>query len=154
MWNSGQFRKKSKFSYGWRRRPGMTFNPIIALYSGQGFLLPNLVAIGHYWAIWSLVDPGWPLCDRWSQQCINLWNEVLPTKLCCHRAFLKQLNLWWGCFENLPSNLNVKSWGVYLSHFFLPWWIPSGESPFNHLLSLMLLNLERKVCFFVFVLSK
>ena len=27
----------------------------------QGFFLPNLIALGHSWAIWPLLDPGWPL---------------------------------------------------------------------------------------------
>ena len=34
--------------------------PSNALCSGQGFFLPNLLAIGHSWAIWPLVDPDWP----------------------------------------------------------------------------------------------
>ena len=35
----------------------MTFDCSNALCSGQGFFLPNLVAIGHFWAIWPLIDP-------------------------------------------------------------------------------------------------
>ena len=45
----------------------MTFHPMIALQFGQEFFLPNLVAIGYAWAIWPLVDPGWPLHDLWPQ---------------------------------------------------------------------------------------
>ena len=51
--------------------------PILALpltlamcHSGQGFLLPNLVAIGDFLSIWPLVDSGWPMHDLWPQQCI------------------------------------------------------------------------------------
>ena len=32
------------------------------------------VAIGHFWGMWPLVDPSWPLHDLWPQQCITLWS--------------------------------------------------------------------------------
>ena len=74
--------------------PCMTFDPTNAIHSGQGFFPPNLVAIGHSWTIWPLVDPGWPLHDLRPQQCITLWSGVLPTKFGNHRAFLRQIDLW------------------------------------------------------------
>ena len=119
------------------------------MYFGQRFFLQNLVAIGHFWAIWPLVDPRWPLLDRWPQQyitlwpgvlstksgghraflsnltsgwplhdfqpqqCITLWSGVLSTKFGCRMAFLRQIDLrmtfdlWWGCFENMLSNLGA-----------------------------------------------
>ena len=89
----------------------MTFDPSNALHFGQGFFLPNLVAIGHFLAIWPLVDPRWPLHDFWPQQCTTLWSEVLFTKFGSHRAFLRQIDpwmtfdLWWGRFESMPTNL-------------------------------------------------
>ena len=39
----------------------MTFDPSNALHFRHGFFLPNLLATGYSWAIWPLVDPGWPL---------------------------------------------------------------------------------------------
>ena len=36
--------------------PCMTFDPSNALHSGQGFFPPNVVAIGHCWANWPLLD--------------------------------------------------------------------------------------------------
>ena len=60
-----------------------------------GFLLSNLVAIGDFLAIWTLVDTGWPMYDLWSQQCIMLWSGVLPTKFSSHKAFLSNLTHGW-----------------------------------------------------------
>ena len=93
--------------------PYMTFDPSNAFYSGQGFFLPNLVAIGHLHepsnALWSgvpctkfgshreclcnltSVDPGWPLHDLWPQQCIILWSGIRSTRCVSHRAFLGNL---------------------------------------------------------------
>ena len=89
---------------GWPRlTPGWPLTP--ALHFSQGFFLPNLVAIGHSWAICPLVDPGCPLYDLWPQHCTSLWSGVLPTKFGSHWAFLKQLDLWSGHFENMLSNL-------------------------------------------------
>ena len=42
---------------GWPQLTCMTCNPINALHTGQGFLLSNLIATRHSWAIWPLVDP-------------------------------------------------------------------------------------------------
>ena len=75
--------------------PCMTFDPSNALHSGQGFFPPNVVAIGHCWANWPLLDPSWPLHDLWPQQCITLWSEILPTKFGGHRAFLSNLTPGW-----------------------------------------------------------
>ena len=62
---------------GWPQfNPCMTFEPINALPFGQGFFLPNLVAVGHSGAIWPLVDPGWPLHDIWPHHCTTLWSRV------------------------------------------------------------------------------
>ena len=91
--------------------PCMTFDATNALHPGQGFFLPNLVAIGHSWAIWPLVDPALPLRDPRPQQCITLLSRVFPTKFGSHRAFLRQIDLWmtfdlWsGRFEKLTTNL-------------------------------------------------
>ena len=65
------------------------------MYFGQRFFLQIFVAIGHFWAIWPLVDPRWPLLDRWPQQYITLWPEVLSTKSGGHRAFLSNLASGW-----------------------------------------------------------
>ena len=73
--------------------PCMTSDPSNALRSGQGFSPPNLVAVGHCWAIWPLLDPGWPLHDLWPQRCISLWSGVPPTKFGGHRALLSKLTL-------------------------------------------------------------
>ena len=59
----------------------MIFDPSIALHFGQGFILPNLVVIGHSWAIWSLVDLGCPLLNLWPQHRTSLRSRVLPTNL-------------------------------------------------------------------------
>ena len=75
--------------------PCMTFDPSNALRSGQGFFLPNLVAIGHCWASWPLLDPSRPLHDLQPQQCITLWSGVLPTKFGDHRALLSKLTPTW-----------------------------------------------------------
>ena len=73
--------------------PCMTFDPSNALHSSQGFFPPNLVAVGHCWANWPLLDPRWPLHDPWPQQCISLCSGVLPTKFGDHRALLSKLTL-------------------------------------------------------------
>ena len=77
--------------------PCMTFDPINALHFGQGFLLANLVAIGHSWAIWPLLDSSWPLHDLWPQECITLQSGILPTKF----------TIWLldGHFQKLTTNL-------------------------------------------------
>ena len=93
----------------------MTFDPSNALHFSQGFFLPNLVVIRHFWAIWPLVDPDWSLHDFWPQQCSTLLSGVLPIKFGGQRAFLKQLDLWmtfdfwWGRFENIPTYLGGPS---------------------------------------------
>ena len=74
--------------------PHMAFDPSIALYFGQGFFLPNLVAIEHSWAIW----PQLTLYDLWPQHCSLLQSGVLPTKFAGQRA-------WSGRFENMRSNI-------------------------------------------------
>ena len=66
----------------------MPFDPSCALHFGQGFFLPNLVAIGHFSAIWpcfsshraflSNLTPATPM--TWHQQYITLWSGVLSTK--------------------------------------------------------------------------
>ena len=75
----------------------MTFKPSNVLHSGQGFLLPNLIAIGDFPAIWSLADSssGWPLHDLGPQQCTMLWWGVILTKFGSHRAFLRQIDPVW-----------------------------------------------------------
>ena len=89
----------------------MTFDPRLVLLSDQGFFLPNLVAIGDFCAIWSLVDPRWPLHDLWPKQWVTLRSGVLPTKFGGLMAFLKELDLLMTFelllvhFENMLSNL-------------------------------------------------
>ena len=73
----------------------MIFDLSNALHFSQGFFLPHLVAIGHFWVIWPLFDPAWPLHDLWSHECTTLWSRVLPTKFGCHRAFLSNLTSGW-----------------------------------------------------------
>ena len=75
--------------------PCMTFDPSNALRSGQEFFPPNLVAIGHCYANWPLLDPGWPLHDLWPQQCITLWSGILTIKFGGHRALLSKLTPTW-----------------------------------------------------------
>ena len=43
----------------------------------------------------TLLDPSWPLCDLWPQQCITLWSRILPTKFGGHRSFLSNLTPGW-----------------------------------------------------------
>ena len=43
--------------------PCLTFDLSNALHFGQGFFLPNLLAIGISQAVWPLIDPCWPLND-------------------------------------------------------------------------------------------
>ena len=89
----------------------MTFDPSNTLRFDQVFFPPNLVAIGHFYAIWPLLDPRWPLHDFWTQQCTTLWSGVLLTKFGSHRAFPRRIDSFmtydprWGCFENMPTNL-------------------------------------------------
>ena len=73
----------------------MTFDSSNALRSGHGFFPPNLVAIGHCWANWPLLDPSWPLHDLWPQQCIMFWSGILLTKFGGHRALLSNLTPGW-----------------------------------------------------------
>ena len=70
----------------------------------SGVFLPNSVVIGNSWAIWFLVDPGWPLHDLWLRQCITHWSGVLPTKCVCHREFLSNL------IPNWPWLTHVWPW--------------------------------------------
>ena len=75
----------------------------------QGTLLPNLVAIGHSWIIWPLVDPCMTFDPRNAVQ-----SGGPSTKFGGHWAFLKQLDLWmisdlwWGRFENMLSKPRTK----------------------------------------------
>ena len=93
----------------------MTFDPSNALRFGQEFFPPNLVAIGHLLAFWTLVDPRWPLHDLWPQQCTTLWPGFPLTKFGSHRVFLRQIDPWvtfdprLGRFENMPTNLGGPS---------------------------------------------
>ena len=86
-------------------------NPSNALHSGQEFFLSNLVDIGHYLAIWPLVDPGLPQRDFWPQQCITLWSGVLPTKFGSHKAFLRQFDLWMTFDLGVASKICSKTLG-------------------------------------------
>ena len=102
--------------------PFMNFDPSDVLLSGHGFFLPKCdimkfsflhfsnfrtIFHSHSWAIWPLVDPGWPLCDL--QPCSNALNFswVLPTKFGGHILFPRQLDLqmtfdlWWGLLRKI-----------------------------------------------------
>ena len=59
--------------------------------------------VGHFWAIWQLVDPGWPLHVLWPQQCITLWSGFLPIKFGGHRAFLSNLTPGWPLHDLWPT---------------------------------------------------
>ena len=61
--------------------PCINFKPSNVLHCSQGFLLPNLVAIGDFLTIWPLVDSGWP--------------QLTPTEFGGHRAFLKNATSGW-----------------------------------------------------------
>ena len=61
----------------------------------MGSFLPNLVATGHFWRIWPLVDPDWPLHHLWPQQWVTLWSGLLPTKFGGYTAFLSNLTSGW-----------------------------------------------------------
>ena len=98
----------SNLTSGWPwLTPTWPLTPPMHYTQVRGSSYQSLVVIGHSWAIWSLVDPGWPLRDLRPQQCITLWSGVLPTKFGSHRAFLRQIDLWmtfdlWsGRFEKL-----------------------------------------------------
>ena len=82
----------------------MTFDPSNALHSGQGFFPPNLVAIGHCYANWPLLDPSWPLHDLWPHQCFMLWSEILSIKFGGHKAFLSNLTPGWPPAWLTPDN--------------------------------------------------
>ena len=69
----------------------MAFDHSIGLHFSQGLVLPNLVAIGHYWAIWPLVDLDWPLYDLLPPHSTSLWSGVLPSKFGSHRTFLSNM---------------------------------------------------------------
>ena len=98
----------------------MTFDPRNALHFGQGFFQPNLVAIGHFKAIWPLVDPEWPLHDLWPQQFIMLGSGVLPIKFGGHRALLSELTPNWPQLTPIwpltPSNVLCSGQGFFLAN--------------------------------------
>ena len=94
--------------------PCMTFDPGNALHFGLVFFLPNLVAIGHFQAIWPLVDPGWTWHDLWPHQCISLWSGVLSTKFGGHRAFLSNLTSGWPGHDLWPQQC-ITLWSGVLS---------------------------------------
>ena len=50
-------------------------------------LLPNLVVIGHSWAIWPLAYPSWPLHDHWPHKCTLRWSRVFPIEFGGHGGF-------------------------------------------------------------------
>ena len=83
----------------------MTFDPAMHYGLGQGFFLPNLVAIGHSLAILPLVDPSWPLHDLRRQRCTTLWSGFLSTKFGGHRAFLSNLTPDWPQLTSLVWSL-------------------------------------------------
>ena len=85
----------SNFTSSWPQLTCKTIDLINALHSGLGSFLPNLVATGHFWGMWPLFDPSWPLHDLWPQQCITFWSGVLPTKFGGHRALLSKLTPTW-----------------------------------------------------------
>ena len=91
----------------------MTFDPSNALCSGQGFFLPNLIAIGHYLAIWPLINPGWTLHDLWPQQYTTLRSGVLSTKFGAHKAFLSNLIPGWPLNDLWPEQC-ITLWSVVL----------------------------------------
>ena len=66
----------------WPLTPTMQYT-MIRGSSYQIWYIPNLVAIGHFWAICSLVDPSYPLNDLWAHPRTTVQTRVLPTKLDC-----------------------------------------------------------------------
>ena len=69
----------------------MTCDPSNALCSGRGFFLPNLVATGHFLAIWPLVDPSWPLTPEMHYTLVRGSSHQIGS----HRAFLSNLTSGW-----------------------------------------------------------
>ena len=97
--------------------PYMTFDPSNELHFDQGFFQLNLVAVKHFWAIWPLVDPGWPLHDHWPQQFIMLWSGVLPNKFGGHRTLLSKwplLDSSWPLHDLWPKQC-ITLWSGILS---------------------------------------
>ena len=88
-----------RLTHAWPLTPWMKFSSV----KGSSYI-PNVVAIGHSWAIWPLVDHPWRLTPAWP---LTPEMQVLPTKFGGHRSFLKELdlwvtsNLWSGRFEKL-----------------------------------------------------
>ena len=100
----------------------MTFDPSNVLHFGQGFFLSYLVARGHFYAIWPLVDPGWSLHVLWPQQCIILWSGVVPTKFGSHNSFLSNLTSgsgWphWLLHDLWPQQCILLWWGIVPTKF-------------------------------------
>ena len=97
---------------------------------GSSYQLPNLVAIGHSWAIWHLVDLGWLLHDLRPHQCTTLRSGVLPTKFGSHRAFLCSftsgvpfVDPGWPCKSFDPNKAFL-----FIQGFFLPNKVAIGYS--------------------------
>ena len=86
--------------------PHMTFDPSISLHFNQGFFLPNLVAIKHSWAIWSLIDLGWP-CMIFNSSIAG----VLPSKFSSHAGIPEQFD---PCMTFDPGNALHLSQGFFL----------------------------------------
>ena len=61
--------------------PCMTFDPSNALHSGQGFFPPNVVAIGHCWANWPLLDPSWHLHNLNPSNALHYGQGFFPPSL-------------------------------------------------------------------------
>ena len=105
----------------------MTFDPSNVLFLGQGFFRPILVAIGHSWAIWHLVDLGWPLHDFRLQQCITLQSVALPTKFGFHRSFLSNLTPGWPRLTSAWPLIPPMYYSLVSGSSYQIWW-PYGIS--------------------------
>ena len=86
----------------------MTFDPSIALHFGQGFFLPNLVAIGHSWTISPCLNPVDPCMTFNPSNALHFTVRGSSYEIGGHRAFLKQLDLWmtfdpWSAPYPMPS---------------------------------------------------
>ena len=80
----------------------MIVEPSIALHFGQGFFLLILEVIGHSWAIWPLVDPGWSLYELRPQQWIKLLHRFFLPNLVAKGIF-KQFDRWMDLWPSVGS---------------------------------------------------
>ena len=108
------------FTSGWPQLiPAYPINELHS-ESGLGFFPPNLVATGHFWGIWPLVDPGWPQHNLWPRNELHFDQGFFLPNLMAIRHFSAIWNLvdpGWPLHDLWPQQCITLWSGVLLTKF-------------------------------------